>query len=34
MIFCVGINLIWERKVRVANYLPALVFAVASAYIF
>ena len=34
LIFCVGINLIWERKVRVANYLPALVFAVAAAYIF
>ena len=33
LIFCVGINLIWERKVRVANYLPALVFAVAAAYI-
>ena len=33
LIFCVGINLIWERKVRVANYLPALLFAVAAAYI-
>ena len=33
LIFCVGINLIWERKVRVANYLPALIFAVAAAYI-
>jgi Uncharacterized membrane protein, possible Na+ channel or pump len=34
LIFCVGINLIWERKIRVANYLPAIVFAVAAAYLF
>lgn len=33
LIFCVGINLIWEKKIRVANYLPALVFAVGAAYI-
>lgn len=33
LIFCVGINLIWERKIRVANYLPALVFAVGAAYL-
>lgn len=33
LIFCVGINLIWERKIRVANYLPAIVFAVLAAYL-
>ena len=33
LIFCVGINLIWERKIKVANYLPAILFAVAAAYI-
>ncbi|MCQ2519537.1 MAG: DUF554 domain-containing protein [Lachnospiraceae bacterium] len=33
MIFCVGINLVWGKKVRVANLLPALVFAVAFAFL-
>ena len=33
LIFCVGVNLLWERKINVANLLPALVFAVAAAYI-
>lgn len=33
MIFCVGINLVFGRKVRVANLLPALVFAVAFAFL-
>lgn len=28
LIFCVGINLIWPRTIRVANLLPALVVAV------
>ena len=28
LIFCVGINLVWGKKVRVANLLPALVLAV------
>ena len=31
LIFCVGLNLIWGKRVRVANLLPALVLAVASA---
>jgi hypothetical protein len=31
LIFCVGLNLIWEHTVRVANLLPALLFAVAYA---
>ena len=28
LIFCVGLNLVWGKKVRVANLLPALVVAV------
>ncbi len=33
LIFCVGINLVWGKKVRVANMLPAVVLAVAAAYV-
>ncbi len=33
LIFCVGINLVWGKKVRVANMLPAVLLAVAAAYI-
>ena len=33
LIFCVGINLLWEKKIRVANLLPAIVFAVAAAFL-
>lgn len=33
LIFCVGINLVWEKKVRVANMLPAVIFAVLAAYL-
>ena len=33
MIFCVGINLVFGKKVRVANTLPALVFAVFWAFV-
>ena len=29
LIFCVGLNLVFGRKIRVANLLPAIVFAVA-----
>lgn len=29
LIFCVGVNLVWKNTIRVANLLPALVFAVA-----
>ena len=28
LIFCVGLNLVWGKKVRVASLLPSLVFAV------
>ncbi len=33
LIICVGINMIWPKTIRVANVLPALVFAVAFAFI-
>ncbi len=33
LIFCVGLNLVWGKKVRVANMLPAVIFAVAAAYL-
>ena len=33
LIFCVGINLVWGKKVKVANLLPAVVLAVAWAFL-
>ena len=33
LIFCVGLNLVWGKKVRVANMLPAVVLAVITAYL-
>ena len=33
LIFCVGINLLWGKKVRVANMLPAVVLAVLAAFL-
>ena len=33
LIFCVGVNLVWGQKIRVANLLPALVLAVAAAFL-
>ena len=32
LIFCVGINLLWEKKLKVANMLPSLVIAVLCAF--
>lgn len=32
LIFCVGLNLVWGKKVRVANLLPAIVIAVIFAF--
>lgn len=32
LIFCVGVNLIWEKKFKPANLLPAIVLAVAWAW--
>ena len=31
LIFCVGVNLVWGKKLQVANMLPAVVLAVAAA---
>ena len=33
LIFCVGVNLIWGKNIRVANLLPAVVFAAAAAFL-
>ena len=33
LIFCVGLNLVWGKKIRVANLLPAVVVAILLAYI-
>ena len=33
LIFCVGLNLIWKQTIRVANLLPALIVAVAYAFL-
>lgn len=33
LIFCVGINLVWGKKIRVANLLPAIVVAVVAAFL-
>lgn len=33
MIFCVGVNLVWGKKFRVANMLPGLVLAVVCSYL-
>lgn len=33
LIFCVGINLVWGKQIRVANLLPSVVLAVLAAYL-
>ena len=33
LIFCVGVNLIWGKKIKVANLLPAIFLAVAWTYL-
>ena len=33
LIFCVGVNLVWGKKVKVANLLPAVVVAVIAAFL-
>ena len=33
LIFCVGINLVWGKKIKVANLLPAIVAAVIAAFL-
>lgn len=32
LIFCVGVNLVWGKKIKVANLLPAIVVAVIAAF--
>ncbi len=33
LIFCVGVNLVWGKKIRVANLLPALALAAGAAFL-
>lgn len=33
LIFCVGVNLIWGKKIRVANMLPAILLAIGWAFL-
>ena len=33
LIFCVGLNLVWGHKIRVANLLPSIVLAVIAAFL-
>jgi len=33
LIFCVGINLVWDKRIKVANLLPAILVAVAAAFL-
>ena len=33
LIFCVGLNLVWDKKVKVANLLPSVVIAVLCAFL-
>lgn len=33
LIFCVGVNLVWPKTIKVANLLPALIIAVGAAYL-
>ena len=33
LIFCVGINLVWDNKIKVANMLPSILFAIAAAFL-
>ena len=33
LIFCVGLNLVWGKKIKVANLLPTIVFAVIWAFL-
>ncbi len=33
LIFCIGFNMIWDKKIRIANMLPAIVLAVLAAFL-
>lgn len=33
LIFCIGVNTVWDKRIKVANLLPSLVFAVVIAFL-
>ena len=33
LIFCIEVNLVWDKRIRVANMLPAMLLAVLAAYL-
>lgn len=33
MIFCIGLNMVFDKKMRVANLMPALIIAVSAAFL-
>lgn len=33
MIFCIGLNMVFDKKMRVANLMPALIIAVIAAFL-
>ena len=33
LIFCIGVNLVWGKKLKVANMLPAVILAILAAYL-
>ncbi len=33
LIFCIGVNLVWGKKLNVANMLPSILLAIAAAYL-
>ena len=33
LIFCVGVNLVWDRRIKTANLLPSIILAVAAAFL-
>lgn len=33
LIFCIGVNLVWGKKLSVANMLPSVLLAILAAYL-
>ena len=33
LIFCIGVNLVWGKKMNVANMLPSVLLAILAAYL-
>ena len=33
LIFCIGVNLVWGKKIKVANMLPSVLLAILAAYL-